>query len=157
MLYEEIVEVEFSKETKINIGELSYFLYNLKILYTLLAKSKDLEEFMIEVTTPEEILHIAKRIQMRITEHPEILYDLRIPYKRYSLFREDLKERNIFIVKIHKESPLIVWFMGITTLIVAALLISGGEAEFSLIPPKIRVKINSLGEGIRKLREALRR
>ncbi len=79
------------------------------------------------------------------------------PYQKYNFFSKDLKERDIFIMKIYKESPLTIWLTGVLTFLVAAFIICGGEIEISAAPPRIRIKMSSLGEGLRKLKEAMRR
>jgi hypothetical protein len=70
-----------------------------------------------------------------------------------SFFRKNLRDKDVFIAKIYKESPLTIWFMGVSTILVAAFIICGGEIEISTAPPKIRIKMNSIGEGLKKIKE----
>jgi|GEM_PF-4641794 len=72
------------------------------------------------------------------------------------LFHIDLKEYDLFIYNIRKDSPLTIWFMGITTILIICFIISGGEIEMSVVPPRIKIKMSSLGEGIKRLKEALK-
>lgn len=150
---EEIIEVIFTEEDKLlKIFELSNFLYHIKVLYSLLATS---EEFLRcgEEREPERTINVAKDISQTIYQRG----GYRTYYERHNLFRKDLKDKDVFIAKIHKESPLTIWFMGISALLVASFILCGGELEITTIPPRIRIKIPSLGEGIKRLKEAIRK
>lgn len=150
--YNDPVEVIFAEEYKsLTIFELSNFLYHFKILYSLLAVSEEFQRYG-EEKEPEKIKYAAKSIAKIISQSR--LYP---PYpNRYNLFRKDLKERDVFIAKIYKESPLTIWFIGISTLLVTSLIISGGEIEITIVPPQIKVKMPPIGEGIKRLKEAMK-
>ncbi|MEA1905150.1 MAG: hypothetical protein U9M97_04645 [Candidatus Hadarchaeota archaeon] len=149
----ECIEVIFTEEYEpLRVFELSNFLYNLKVLYSWLATSEEFQSYA-EKRELEEVISTAKNIAQGIS-HKEIYP---FYYSRGNLFRKDLTNRDIFIARIYKESPLTIWFMGITTFLVVSLIVSGGEMEISLTPPQIKVKMSSLGEGIKKLKKAIRR
>jgi hypothetical protein len=71
---------------------------------------------------------------------------------RHSQAHEDSNEREsqLVIAKIRKSSPLTLWFEAMATAMVAAVIISGGEVDLM----RGKFKIHSLGEGLKKLREA---
>lgn len=146
--YYESVEIIFTEEHKpIKIFELSNFLYQLKTLYSWLDAS---EEFRIyeEKRKPEEITKDAKILADQILQLQKRMY---YPVRMGYLFRKDLKDKDVFIGKINKESPLTIWFRGISTFLVAAFIICGGELEITTVPPRIKIKMSSLGEGIKRL------
>jgi len=147
------IEVVFIKDEKnLKISELSEFLYNLKVFYSII-----FEKFgeRINVTEdPHKIVDIARRIvsEMERVEKREYFF-----YTKYNFFRRNLGIKDVFISKIYKESPLTIWFIAVNTILVAALIISGGEIEINFTPPRIRIKIPSIGEGLKKLKEAFKR
>jgi len=154
--YNNLIEVIFTEEFEfLRVFELSNFLYHLKIIYSWLTISEEFQECR-ESRSYEEIKRNANNIVQIVLEKRE-----RRPYSTfynyYNFFRKDLKGKDIFIAKIHKESPLTIWFMGISTILVAAFILSGGELEISIAPPRIKIKMGSLGEGIRKLKEVMKR
>lgn len=90
-----------------------------------------------------------------------ITKDIALPqlgrYDRYNAFKMDLKEDDLYISQIRKESPLIIWFMGVSTVLVLAFIICGGELELSAIPPRIRIKMPSIASGLRQIKELFKK
>jgi hypothetical protein len=143
----EVVFIE-DREKVLKVSELSEFLYNLKVFYSV-AFEKFGEKFDVE-EHPERIVNIAKDIAhtLKTGKYFHFLYRYRDDF-----FRKNLRDKDVFIAKICKESPLTIWFMGVSTILVAAFIISGGEIEISTDPPKIRIKMNSIAEGLKKIKK----
>jgi hypothetical protein len=143
------VRAVFLEDSKSNIevADLSSFLYNLKVYYTYLENNEDevLSEFSIEdIEWRDELLES---------------YLLRADldrYTKYNLFEENLSSEELEIAEIHKESPLEIVMVGTEVFLAIALVISGGEIEFSPEDGSFRVMMPPLGEGIKKLKEGLR-
>jgi len=151
---EELIEVVFEEEYKhFRVSELSNFLYYVKIVYTLLMTSPYLLEYKKEISI-NEVKKIAYKIKEEILSKKLIFP--RYYYKKYLLFKKNLWDEDVFIVKIHKKSPLTIWFMGVTIFLTVCFALSGGEIEVCAVPPKIKIKMRSLGEGIKKIKEAMR-
>jgi hypothetical protein len=55
----------------------------------------------------------------------------------------------LVITKMQKLSPLTIWFEAVTSVLVAAVIISGGEVDLL----KGKFKVHSLGDGLKKLRD----
>jgi hypothetical protein len=55
----------------------------------------------------------------------------------------------LVIQRIRKSSPLVIWFAGLTTALVIAVILAGGEVDLV----RGRFKVHALGDGLRKLRE----
>jgi hypothetical protein len=143
----EVVFIE-DREKVLKVSELSEFLYNLKVFYSV-AFEKFGEKFDVE-EHPERIVNIANDIAQRLKTGKYFLF-----LYRYidDFFRKNLRDKDVFIAKIYKESPLTIWFMGVSTILVAAFIISGGEIEISTAPPKIRIKMESIAEGLKKIKK----
>jgi hypothetical protein len=58
----------------------------------------------------------------------------------------------LVIERIRKGSPLTIWFGGLMTLVVVAAVLSGGKVK---IPGGFSFELKAVGDGIKKLREAL--
>jgi|GEM_PF-3999656 len=67
-----------------------------------------------------------------------------------TLISESLGEQQLIITKVKKESPLEFWFMGVSSALVIAVVLSGGEVDLL----KGKFKLPALGEGVRKLKQA---
>jgi hypothetical protein len=80
-------------------------------------------------------------------------------YKRTSLwglkplkwFRDELGDEELVVTKVSKESPLTIWWEAVSTALVSAMIISGGEVD--LVRGKFKLK--SLGQGVKELKNAL--
>jgi hypothetical protein len=72
-------------------------------------------------------------------------------FRRYGRSRRPFSERAspLVIAKIRKSSPLTIWFEAVASVLVAAVIISGGEVDLL----KGKFKVHSLGEGLKKLKE----
>lgn len=70
-------------------------------------------------------------------------------------FKKNLYKDDIFVFKIQKESPFTIWFMGVSTFLVIAFVLCGGEIEISAFPPKIKVKMTSLIEAVINIKKVL--
>ena len=150
------IEVIFKEDGEglLKISELSELLYNLKVFYS--AAFKSFGEKITDVeSNPERIENIARSIVDKIKQ--ENFTYLPYIYRKYYYFRKDFKDKDIFIAKIYKESPLTIWFMGISTILVAAFIISGGEMEIGVAPPKIRIIMPSIAEALRKIKEVFKK
>ena len=150
--YIEVVFIEDRKKV-LKVSELSEFLYNLKFFYSVAFKEFgekiDMEE------DPEKIVSAARTIVHRLKTREYFLYFY--GYKKYNFFRKNLKDKDVFIAKIYKESPLTIWFVGVSTILVAAFIISGGEIEITTLPPKIRIRMPSIVEGLKKIKEIFKK
>ena len=77
-------------------------------------------------------------------------------YSMDSIWPEDRGERDsLMIGRISRNSPLELTFYGISIAITTAVILSGGEIEVT--KQGIKCKLRPIGEGIKILREALRR
>jgi hypothetical protein len=148
----ENVEVVFIEEREpLKIFELSNFLYHIKILYSWLATSEEFGKYWEEIE-PERIKSLAQTSSREALTRGYPSFP-----NRYGLFRKDLKNRDVFVAKMYKESPLTIWFMGISTFLAASFILCGGEIELSIAPPRVKIKMSCLGKGIKKLKEAIKR
>ncbi len=140
------VKVIFEKEEKLKAYELSNYLYNLKVIYTYLFENREMTE-RYSTWSFEEIEGQEAEIREDLIESLE----LPIQEQKNTFFWKNLDSDELEIVEISKENPWICLCEGIVYLIVLSLILSGGELEVS--PDGFRVKLNSLGEGLKKLKE----
>jgi len=148
----EVVFIE-DREKVLKVSELSEFLYNLKVFYSV-AFEKFGEKFDVE-EHPERIVNIANDIAQRLKTGKYFHFLYR--YRKDDFFRKNLGDKDVFIAKIYKESPLTIWFIGVSTILVAAFIISGGEIEISTVPPKIRIRMPSIAEGLEKIKDVFKK
>lgn len=156
--------VEFDDYGKaISLYELSSYLYHLKSLYSFLFEqvlSGD-PELAVRVRSIIEkgegfrpdIIHRINQQVLTIIEAQG--YDQRFSIYRYYI--KDLGHEDIVINKISRESPLIIVFGGVAVVLTIAFIICGGEFELSMLPPKIKVKMGPIGEGLEKIKNLIRR
>jgi len=91
-----------------------------------------------------------------VSEFQKFRTKLQRPMARAPYFKSYLKENDIYIAKIKKESPLEVWFVGVTTIVIAAFIFAGGEIDISLTPPRVKIKMGPLGDSIKKIKDAFK-
>jgi len=143
---EPTIELEFvGEEIPSRATELSYFLYLYKATYaTILEKFGDLPvEKVIE-----SYEGIAKDAAF-------VLEDAQKANRISSSFFSDLGERDLFVAKIQKESPLLITLVAFGGVALIAAIIAGGEIELGAFGVKVKAKFNRLGDGIGALRDAL--
>jgi hypothetical protein len=88
---------------------------------------------------------------------PEIDYEIEAEYRKNS-FRDDFgasSQCQLEIVSIKKNSPLEITLCGVAVALAVAITISGGRFEFSW--KGIKCRVPPIGDGIYKLRKALRK
>lgn len=136
------LEFEIGEEGRMTWGDLTQFMRLFRAWYLVAA-----ERLPADVT-PEYLVDNFDQIfdevcQGGLTEdHLLELADKEIPHF------DDLA-----ITRISKESPLFIWVLCLLTAATFAAILSGGEVDLS----KGRFKLNPLGVGIDKLRDALRK
>ena len=150
--YIEVVFIE-DREKVLKVSELSEFLYNLKVFYSVAFEG--FKEKIDAGGDPEKVVNVAKTIVRRLKTREYFLY--LYGYRKYNFFRKNLKDKDVFIAKIYKKSPLTIWFIGVSTILVATFIISGGEIEIGTLPPKIRIRMPSIAEGLKKIKEVFKK
>lgn len=131
----------FSKtDEKFNTNDLGDFLLLFKAVYTAAVQNfSDLEY--------NEIIDNKTSIRKSL-----ILYIRRLRYQEINrLFIEDLGKGNLVTIKAQKESPLEFIVYGVLSAITLAVIISGGRLKTGFF----EAQLAPLGDGIKKLREAL--
>ena len=71
------------------------------------------------------------------------------------LFSADLGDRSVAVRRLAVESPLEIVMVGIAAALAVAVILSGGTVKFDAKTGSFEAALPALGEGIRKLREAL--
>lgn len=134
------LEIVFAEEGEIPWGELAEFMHLFRAWYLLAVDRLGAD------VSPEFAAQNADELARSIRgEEPESVIS--------EVLRRDYHQNDLLIVRARKESPLIIWALGILTAATFAAILSGGEVDIS----KGRFKLNPLGDGIKKLRSALRR
>lgn len=151
----EIIFLEELKEEKaVKVYDLSYYLYLVKALYTFLYKT---DNIYIKDMLKDIHYDIVKNAYVDKKKCSIIIKFIRsgklTPSKMYDYFTVDLGEDDLYIKEIRKDSPLTIWFAGAASLMIIAFIISGGEFELSLTPPRIKVKMSGIGVGLEKIKE----
>lgn len=140
----------FKQEDELRPNQLSYYFTLLRIVYIYLYENQHL----IDNTRDIDITEWPQKSQ----EIREDLLPLSVPqkYREEDLInKSDLEENDLYIEEIQKQSPLEIWFSGLTTLLVIAFIINGGELEIQTAPPLIKIDMPPLGQGIEKLKAAI--
>ncbi len=147
----EKTEIFFENEIdKIPVNIFSDYLRYFKALYSYLEKRPELLEAYVGQTVEELFKHKVE-IEALINDH---FNALEVPSNFLSPnYQRHLDENDIYIEEIRKESPLSIIIGSTGILIVAAVIISGGEMDFL----RMRFKVNALGEGLAKLKELFHR
>ena len=145
---DEKLELYFENEVEsTSINDLvDYFRY-LKAMYSYLEKNPDLIE-KYEGKTIEEIYEKRNNIQNEIHSHFE--KSNKSHFYISPSYQRHLGDHDIFIGNIKKQSPLSIVIESVGVLIVISAIISGGELDFG----RMRFKLNALGDGVKKFREA---
>lgn len=104
---------------------------------------KDKERYDNDVTLPSHLLaEISKQYGSESRKSDKENY-------------RELNEYGVDIISMHKNSPLSIVVEAIPFALAAAVIISGGEIQFS--PKSLKVKLPPLGTGIKSIRDALNR
>jgi len=136
-------------ENDLPTRSLALFLYHLEVVYTILLEHPaSIWEITHVVELPEEK---ALKILLEILQTAPFTEHI-LKIKRAQHVTQGF---GLQIVRISKASPLEIWFLCLATPLVLALIISGGNIECSLVPPRLKAKMAPLGTGIQKLKTAL--
>jgi hypothetical protein len=127
-------------ESAISSQELAHFLYLFRAAY-----GAAFQNLPWDGVTAEMVLADPRRYHMELLKYTagNVLY-------LDECFNADLGERELFVTKINKESPLMIWWTGVMTVLVFAVILSGGEVDL----PRGKFKLRSLGKGIKDLLDA---
>jgi len=147
---ESIVKVVFQEEQYLNVFELSNFLYYIKTLYSWMVKKVEIND---QIGSVQNQVEAAKAL---VSEFQRVIREIQTSRARVPYFKSYLRENDIYIAKIKKESPLEIWFAGVTTIVIAAFIFAGGEIDISLTPPRVKIKMGSLGDSIKKFKDAFK-
>ena len=134
------IEFIFTEKGDVRWGELTEFMHLFRGWYLFAA-----ERFGADVSPESLVQNLEEVLDVVDEEELEEVF--------FRLDREDVHEKDLQITRINKESPLIIWALGILTAATFAAILSGGEVDIS----RGRFKLKPLGEGIKKLRSAFRR
>ncbi len=66
--------------------------------------------------------------------------------------RNGMKSRDLEIERMSKNSPLEIWFYGVSSALSLAVILSGGEIDLK----NMKFKLPPIGDGIKSLRESLK-
>ncbi|MFX0201284.1 MAG: hypothetical protein ACFFCW_34635 [Candidatus Hodarchaeota archaeon] len=138
------VEVVFTAQDSIRVDELANFLYHVKALYSYLYR-----------TVPEHFEHVDPQAVETIIQMGE--FEQLRKYQRGNLFNRDLGQHDLYVDLIEKRSPLTIFFICIGSLLATALVVSGGELDLSIAPPRIRIIMPPIGDGLAKIKAFFRR
>ena len=130
---------------KLKMNEFSNFLYYFRVTYAIACEF--LGEF--KELKPEQLLGDTSEIEKKFREY---LLNFSQPYARTKYFLGDMGDAELLITRISKDSPIMIWIVGLVTALVMAVIIAGGEVDLR----SLKFKLNPLGEGLTKLREAFR-
>jgi len=139
-------KLTFTEEgDQFDVNQLVDFLQYLKGTYALALKDSRFSS-ITEIDDVESRVFLAERY-----------VDLLNPSDRQlkQRYKEDLAENELQILTIRKESPLTIVFTGISLAFSLAAIFSGGKFKSKIGPVEMEFEINSLGEGISKIQEAL--
>ncbi|HWR82924.1 MAG TPA: hypothetical protein VN285_06460 [Candidatus Deferrimicrobium sp.] len=172
------VGILVTEEQSISAAQFSMLLYDMKIAYTLFYqnqfafskyfKEADLEQRLMSFegssddSDTEGRMHALFRSIGNSGQQLEDLIGEAVEsgelkdHLQVTSFRKSLGEHDIFVDRFTHESPTEIWFIGLATALVAALILGGGELDLELlIVGKIRVKLHSITEFIDKLHRVL--
>jgi len=153
---ESIVKVIFQEEQYLSVFELSNFLYYIKTLYSWMIKKRKITDYILSNDQTGSVQDQVEVARTLVSEFQKFRTKLQRPMARAPYFKSYLKENDIYIAKIKKESPLEVWFVGVTTIVIAAFIFAGGEIDISLTPPRVKIKMGPLGDSIKKIKDAFK-
>ena len=148
------VEVIFENEEKINVTDLSGFLYYLKAVHSLVLsiKAPEYREFSLD-----KLQEAIKNREGFLQEFNKVVFENDKKINLSNLFKKGSSEDDVFIEKIRKESPLEIWFIASTSALVLAFILAGGQIEITIVPPKIKVKMSSLGKAVKEFKNAVKK
>lgn len=129
-------------ERKITMTEFSNYFYLFRATYALCCEYIDEHNYKLE-----DILVLGDSI------HEDIRSKMGKARASYNYFKKDLGENEIFLTKIHHESPFNFYVVAWITALVLAVILSGGKVKIK----EYEFQLNPLGDGIKKLREAFKR
>ena len=155
------IKIFFKEEEIIEPLELSQFLFLIDRLYFYLKEHREVSEnllFLIEKYLEDpcnkniNFANIEKKIRNLN------LRDFRffIEKSAENLWKFGEYQRSyLAIYRITKESPLKIFVIGILAYLIIALTIAGGKLKISIPEGRLEVEINSLGDGIEKILDAI--
>lgn len=91
------------------------------------------------------------KLEQRLRAHLKALEVTKID----ELFSRKLGERAVEVQRLAVESPLEVVLVGIAAALAMAVILSGGSVKYDAVTGSFEAAMPALGEGIKKLREAL--
>ena len=131
---------------KIPINDLADYLRYLKALYSYLEKRPEiLEKF--DGKSLEYLNENKEKIKNIVHKHFEMIH--KAYFNISPSYQRDLKEKDLYIEEIKKQSPLEIVFASAGILIFVSVFISGGEIDLL----RMRFKLNAIGDGLQKLKD----
>ena len=141
----------FRENRLLKVHELSSYLYYFRAVYSIILaepRFKRFQNFNILKRTVEDPNMFRKEFLAIVKKCSKT--------EKLNFFERDLFQDEILIQKIKKESPLKTWFIGASSALVLALILSGGKIEIGVPGAEIKVEIPSLGEGIKSLKNSFK-
>lgn len=129
-------------DAAVRMGDLSRFFYYFRATYAICCDY-----------TKENKINVVD-IVLNKTKWTEYINNKMSKYNAaYKFFTKELDKDDLFVVRIHHESPLTFLVEGVLAALVMGVIISGGKADLK----NLTFELKPLGEGIEKLRKAFRK
>jgi hypothetical protein len=136
----------FPDQGRIDVAEIGHFLFLVRGAYAAALSFARSEEGDFELIDFEKL---EERLRRKLGRLDVTGID--------GLFSKDLREDSPVAERIGRESPLLIVMEGALVALGLAVILSGGKIKFDVKVAKLEVELPPIGEGIKKLREALSR